>query len=62
MTNGFPLMAADIPRGMEHRPGNNIAVSLSGDGADEVRGYWDALPQHRRMRPTPCHGSLLQLW
>ncbi len=40
---GFTLMAADTPPGMEHNPGNNIAVSLSGDDADELRGYWDKL-------------------
>ena len=28
---------------MEHQPGNNITVSLSGDDGDELRGYWDKL-------------------
>jgi PhnB protein len=41
--NGFTLMGADTPPGMEHNPGNNIAVSLSGDNADELRGYWERL-------------------
>ncbi len=40
---GFTLMGADLPPGMEHHPGNTIAVSLSGDDAGELRGYWDAL-------------------
>ena len=40
---GFTLMGADTPPGMEHNPGNNIAVSLSGDDADELRGYWEQL-------------------
>jgi len=40
---GFTLMGADTPPGTEHSPGNNIAVSLSGDDADELRGYWEAL-------------------
>ena len=40
---GFTLMGADTPPGMEHNPGNNIAVSLSGDDADELRGYWTKL-------------------
>ena len=40
---GFTLMGADTPPGMEHDPGNNIAVSLSGDDADDLRGYWEAL-------------------
>ncbi len=41
--SGFTLMAGDIPPGTEHNPGNNIAVSLSGDDADELRGYWAKL-------------------
>ena len=41
--NGFTLMCADTPPEMEHNPGNNIAVSLSGDDADELRGYWEKL-------------------
>ncbi|MET1058641.1 MAG: VOC family protein [Nocardioides sp.] len=40
---GFTLMGADTPPGMEHNPGSNITVSLSGDGAEELRGYWDKL-------------------
>lgn len=31
--SGFTLMAADNPPGTTHKPGNNIAVSLSGDDA-----------------------------
>ncbi|WP_410570257.1 VOC family protein [Amycolatopsis sp. cmx-4-61] len=41
--NGFTLMASDTPTGMEHNPGTNISVSLSGDDADDLRGYWDKL-------------------
>jgi PhnB protein len=41
--SGFTLMGADTPPGVEHSPGNNIAVSLSGDDADELRGYWEKL-------------------
>jgi PhnB protein len=40
---GFMLMCADTPPGMEHEPGNNFAVSLSGDDGDELRGYWEQL-------------------
>ncbi|MGH3490369.1 MAG: VOC family protein [Actinopolymorphaceae bacterium] len=40
---GFALMAADLPPGMEHRPGDTISVSLSGDDADALRGYWTKL-------------------
>jgi len=37
------LMGADLPPGMEYDPGNTIAVSLSGDDIDELRGYWARL-------------------
>lgn len=40
---GFTLMASDTPPGMEYNPGTNITVSLSGDDADELRGYWEKL-------------------
>jgi PhnB protein len=40
---GFALMASDTPPGMEYNPGNNISISLSGDDADELRGYWEKL-------------------
>ncbi len=40
---GFTLMGADTPPGTEHNPGNNVALSLSGDDADELRGYWEKL-------------------
>ncbi len=40
---GYTLMGADTPPGMEHRPGTNVAVSLSGDDADGLRGYWAKL-------------------
>ncbi|MGW0703860.1 VOC family protein [Streptomyces sp. NPDC002867] len=40
---GFTLMCADNPPGMEYKPGNNYAVSLSGEDADELRGYWEKL-------------------
>ena len=41
--SGFTLMASDLPPGMEHQPGNNVNISLSGDDADELRRYWEAL-------------------
>jgi PhnB protein len=43
--NGFTLMAADTPPGMDHTPGNNISISLSGDDGDELRGYWAKLSE-----------------
>jgi PhnB protein len=42
-SSGFTLMGADAPPGMELRPGDNVAVSLSGDDVDELRGYWEKL-------------------
>jgi len=42
---GFALMGADTPPGMTHTPGDNISVSLSGDDADELRGYWGKLTE-----------------
>ena len=41
--NGFTLMAADTPPGMEHNYGTNISISLSGDDPDELHGYWSKL-------------------
>lgn len=43
--SGFTLMGADVPPGMEHNPGDTITISLSGDDADELRGYWDKLAE-----------------
>jgi PhnB protein len=41
--NGFTIMAADSPPGMARTVGNNVTVSLSGDDAEELRGYWKKL-------------------
>lgn len=43
--SGFALMAADAPPNMEHRTGNNITISLSGDDGADLRGYWQKLSQ-----------------
>jgi PhnB protein len=40
---GLTLMGADTPPGMDHNPGDNITVSLSGEDGDELRGYWEKL-------------------
>jgi PhnB protein len=40
---GFTLMGADTPPGTDYNPGNNMAVSLSGEDGDELRGYWEKL-------------------
>lgn len=41
--SGYTLMASDLPPGMDHQPGTSVAVSLSGDDAEELRGYWSGL-------------------
>jgi PhnB protein len=41
--SGYTIMAADTPPGMDHSPGANVSVSLSGDDAAELHGYWDKL-------------------
>lgn len=40
---GFTLMASDLPPGMPHQAGSSISVSLSGDDADALRGWWQQL-------------------
>lgn len=40
--NGYTLMAWDVPDGVPHHPGNNVAVSLSGDDS-ELRDYFKKL-------------------
>ncbi len=40
---GYTLMAADTPPGMEYQGMHGFGVSLSGDDADVLRGYWDKL-------------------
>lgn len=56
--SGFTLMGADTPPGTEHQPGNNIAVSLSGDDAGELRGYWERLSDGGTV-PVPLEK---QMW
>ena len=43
--DGFTLMLADTPAGMEHNPGSNVSISLSGrgDDAEALKGYFDGL-------------------
>ncbi|NES27569.1 VOC family protein [Micromonospora terminaliae] len=42
---GFTLMASDTPPEMDYQPGARISISLSGDDADELRGYWRQLAE-----------------
>lgn len=45
--HGLVLMAADTPNSMEHSPGTDHSISLSGEAEDEatLRGYWDKLSE-----------------
>jgi PhnB protein len=44
--NGFTLMAADTPPGMDfNESAGNMTISLSGDDEQELRGYWDKLSE-----------------
>jgi PhnB protein len=40
---GFTLMASDTPAHMDVTVGDNMGVSVSGDDADLLRGYWAKL-------------------
>lgn len=40
---GYTIMASDTPPGMPYQPGQNISISLSGDEADRLRGYFQGL-------------------
>jgi PhnB protein len=42
-SSGYTLMGSDLPPSMPYNPGDNITVSLSGDDAAELRGYWEKL-------------------
>lgn len=44
-SNGFTLMGADTPPGMERSDTSFITVSLSGEDAEELTGYWERLSQ-----------------
>ena len=40
---GYTIMAADVTSDMEYQPMAGFSVSLSGDDADALRGYWEKL-------------------
>ena len=43
--SGYNIMGSDTPPGMTRDSGTNITMSLSGDDADELRGYFDKLSE-----------------
>ncbi|MBO0871540.1 MAG: VOC family protein [Micromonosporaceae bacterium] len=40
---GYTIMGADYPSQMEPQPVGGFTVSISGDDADRLHGYWDKL-------------------
>jgi PhnB protein len=40
---GMVLMASDTPNRMDHAPGNNYSISLSGEDEGELGSYWEKL-------------------
>ena len=40
---GVRFMAADAPSHLDHQPGTNFSMSLSGENEAELRGYFDKL-------------------
>jgi PhnB protein len=42
---GYTIMAADVPSTMQYEPMAGCSVSLSGDDADALRGYWQKLAE-----------------
>ena len=42
-TAGYTIMGADVPPGMTYQAPSGSTVSISGDDADELRGYWEQL-------------------
>ncbi|TFV89890.1 VOC family protein [Blastococcus sp. CT_GayMR16] len=48
--SGYTLMGSDTPAGMPSSKGSNISVSLSGDDADDLRGYFQKLSAGGEVR------------
>ncbi|MBK6873606.1 MAG: VOC family protein [Kineosporiaceae bacterium] len=42
---GYTIMGADTPPGMERSAGSSITVALTGDDAEQLRGYWAGLSE-----------------
>jgi PhnB protein len=40
---GYTIMAADVPSEMEYHSVSGLSLSISGDDADILHGYWDKL-------------------
>lgn len=42
-TAGYTIMGADVPPHLEYQAPGGTTTSISGDDADELRGYWEKL-------------------
>jgi PhnB protein len=42
-TDAGTIMGADVTSDMEYHPVSGCSMSLSGDDADQLRGYWEKL-------------------
>jgi PhnB protein len=42
---GYTIMAADVPSEMEYHSVSGLSLSISGDDADILHGYWDKLSE-----------------
>ena len=61
--NGFSVMAFDVPPARAHDAGTDaVYVSVRGDDADEVTGYWTGLADgatvHADLGPAPWGAPL----
>jgi PhnB protein len=43
--SGFTLMGADTPPGADYQPPSGFSISISGDDADELRGWFGKLSE-----------------
>lgn len=43
--DGFVLMASDTPNQMQFEGQKGVAVSISGDDEDKLRGFWEQLSE-----------------
>jgi PhnB protein len=43
--DGIRFMGSDVPNRMEHQPGTNISMSLSGEDEPTLRGYFERLSE-----------------
>lgn len=43
--DGFTLMASDTPNSMGYNGQEGFAVTVNGNEADKLRGYWEALSE-----------------